>query len=140
MNSRLIEVSNRHTNGYNCAQAVACAYCDLAGIDEKTTFKMTEALGLGMGSMKGTCGAVSGACAILGLISSNGDFQNPTTKQATYALSRELSTKFQNECGSLVCEELKGVSSGKMLMSCPKCIEKAATLLEDILKEKNIEL
>jgi len=25
-----------HKNGYNCSQAVACAFCDEVGIDEKT--------------------------------------------------------------------------------------------------------
>ena len=28
-----------HDRGFNCAQAVACAYCDKAGIDEKTMFQ-----------------------------------------------------------------------------------------------------
>ena len=46
-----------HDRGFNCAQAVACAYCDKAGIDEKTMFQLTEGFGLGMGGMKGTCGA-----------------------------------------------------------------------------------
>lgn len=31
----------------------ACTYCDLVGVDEETMFKMTEALGLGMGCMDG---------------------------------------------------------------------------------------
>ena len=37
MNSRVNEAANRKRNGYNCAQAVACTYCDLAEIDEDTT-------------------------------------------------------------------------------------------------------
>ena len=28
-----------HDRGFNCAQAVACTYCDKAGIDEKTMFQ-----------------------------------------------------------------------------------------------------
>ena len=57
----------RHTKGYNCAQAVACTYCDLVGMDEETMFKATEALGLGMGGMEGTCGALTGACVVAGM-------------------------------------------------------------------------
>ena len=57
-----------HDRGFNCAQAVACAYCDKAGIDEKTMFQLTEGFGLGMGGMKGTCGAVSGAVLLAGRI------------------------------------------------------------------------
>ena len=36
MESRIQKTIELHDQGYNCAQAVACAYCDLVGIDEKT--------------------------------------------------------------------------------------------------------
>lgn len=36
MNTRVKEAEERKKNGYNCAQAVACSYSDLAGIDEET--------------------------------------------------------------------------------------------------------
>ena len=42
----------KHKKGYNCAQTIACTYCDLVGVDEETMFKLTEALGLGMGGME----------------------------------------------------------------------------------------
>lgn len=51
MDTRVEKTIERHKKGYNCAQAVACTYCDLVGVDEETMFKMTEALGLGMGCM-----------------------------------------------------------------------------------------
>ncbi len=35
MSTRVKEAEERKKNGYNCAQAVACAYCDLTGIDEE---------------------------------------------------------------------------------------------------------
>ena len=52
METRVDKVAEKHKSGYNCAQAVACAYCDLVGIDEETMFRMTEGLGLGMGGME----------------------------------------------------------------------------------------
>ena len=52
METRVEKTIERHNKGYNCAQAVACTYCDLVGMDEETMFKATEALGLGMGGMK----------------------------------------------------------------------------------------
>ena len=61
METRVDKVAEKHKSGYNCAQAVACAYCDLIGIDEETMFRLTEGLGLGMGGMEGTCGAVTAA-------------------------------------------------------------------------------
>ena len=38
METRVDKVAEKHKSGYNCAQAVACAYCDLVGIDEETMF------------------------------------------------------------------------------------------------------
>lgn len=49
-----------HDQGYNCAQAVVCAYCDLVGLDKETAYKMSEGFGFGMGCME-MCGALSGA-------------------------------------------------------------------------------
>ena len=84
MNTRVEETIKRHDKGYNCAQAVACTYCDLVGMDEKTMFRLTEALGLGMGGMEGTCGALTGACILAGLKNSTGNLAKPDSKQASY--------------------------------------------------------
>ena len=40
-----------HKKKYNCAQAVACAFCEELGRDEKEVFEMMEAFGFGMGTM-----------------------------------------------------------------------------------------
>ena len=52
MESRVAKTIELHKKGYNCAQAVACAYCDLVGVDEDTMFKMAEGFGAGMGGME----------------------------------------------------------------------------------------
>ena len=46
--TRIDETIKRHDKGYNCAQAIACTYCDLVGMDEETMFKVAEGLGLGV--------------------------------------------------------------------------------------------
>ena len=51
MESRIQKTLENHRKGYNCAQSVACAYCDLVGLDEQSVFRATEAFGLGMGGM-----------------------------------------------------------------------------------------
>ena len=33
MTERVAKAVENHKSGYNCAQAVACAYCDLMGVD-----------------------------------------------------------------------------------------------------------
>ena len=53
MSTRTEKTQELHSKGYNCAQAVACAYCDLVGVSEDEIFRMTEGYGLGMGCMEG---------------------------------------------------------------------------------------
>ena len=72
MESRVQNARERKMCGHNCAQAVACAYCDLAGIDEETVKNLTQGFAVGIGgSMESTCGAIIGAVNILGLINKN---------------------------------------------------------------------
>ena len=53
METRVEKTQELHDRGYNCAQAVGCAYCDLVGISEDEMFRMLEGYGLGMGCMEG---------------------------------------------------------------------------------------
>ena len=133
MESRVSDCAARHARGFNCAQAIACTYADLVGADEKTMFAATEGLGLGMGGMQGTCGALSGACVICSLANSCADLEAPTSKAATYKVSRELVRRFAEVSGATRCADLKGVETGQVLCSCPQCIENAARILEDVV-------
>ena len=133
MKSRIEETIKKHDQGYNCAQAVACTYCDLVGGDEETMFKMTEALGLGMGGMNGTCGALTGACVLAGMKRSTGNLEKPNSKAESYKLSREMVGQFKEQNQAVICRELKGVDTGKVLRSCQDCIMDAAAIAERVL-------
>ena len=133
MESRVAKTIENHKKGYNCCQAVACAYCDLVGVDEETMFKLTEGFGAGMGGMKSTCGAVSAAVLLTGMKNSTGNLKNPNSKAQTYKLSKQVVDDFEQKNGSTVCKELKGIDTGKILRSCDGCIEDSAKLVENIL-------
>ena len=125
METRVEKTIERHNKGYNCAQAVACTYCDLVGMDEETMFKATEALGLGMGGMEGTCGALVGAGVVLGLATKD--------KAKSVKAMRQIMTQFQQRNGATQCKLLKGVGTGKILRECPLCVADAAEFLEEQL-------
>ncbi len=94
--------------GYNCAQAVACSFADVVGMDEKNLFIISEAFGGGMGGHKATCGAVSGgAVLVISLLTSGGSVE-AATKQTSYAYAGEIVDGFLAQNGSLVCSELRG--------------------------------
>ncbi|MDO4308784.1 MAG: C-GCAxxG-C-C family protein [Eubacteriales bacterium] len=136
METRVEETIKKHDQGYNCAQAVACTYCDLVGVDEETMFKITEGFGAGMGNMQGVCGAVSGACALAGMKNSTGNLAKPDSKARTYKLSKTILELFKTQNSSIICGELKGIGTGKVLRSCPDCIKDAARIAEQVLFEE----
>ena len=127
-----------HKQGMNCSQSVVCAYCDLFGVDKKTAFMMAEGFGAGMGGMQSVCGALTGLFMLLGLKNSSGSTEN-ITKAQTAKLVREAAEKFKNKNGSIICSELKGVNTNKVLRSCDGCIEDVCKIFEEYLNDSQIE-
>ena len=130
---RVAEIKDKHTRGYNCAQIVLCSYAEELGIDEETLFRISEGFGVGMGGMMQTCGAVTAMFMALGLANSSGDLQACDTKPQTMKKVRELAAEFEKKNGSIVCRELKGIDTGKVLRSCDGCIEDSIRILGEYL-------
>ena len=130
---RVAEIKDKHTRGYNCAQIVLCSYAEELGIDEETLFRISEGFGAGMGGMMQTCGAVTAMFMALGLANSSGDLQACDTKTQTMKKVRELAVEFEKKNGSIVCRELKGIDTGKVLRSCDGCIEDGIRILGEYL-------
>ena len=128
------EALKRHAKGYNCAQAVACAFADEAGLDESLLYRLNEGYGLGMGNMKGVCGAFSGAAMIAGLKCSDGDIENGGgTKAATYKIVGRMQKEFAEKAGRLICRDIKTGNNGKAFTSCDDCIRIATEIAEETL-------
>lgn len=132
MESRVQKAIDLHHKGYNCAQAVVCAYCDLFGLDEETAYRASEAFGFGMGQME-VCGALAGACMLAGLKNSGGLQAVGKTKAETYKLDRQLAAAFREKNQSVLCRELKGVESWQGAAPCDGCVEDGARLVETYL-------
>ena len=71
MSKKVEQAMAFHDKGYNCAQAVACSFCEEFGIDQETMFRVSEGFGLGMGMMD-MCGAVTGMLMVIGMENSVG--------------------------------------------------------------------
>ena len=130
---RVAEIKDKHTRGYNCAQIVLCSYAEELGIDEEMLFRISEGFGAGMGGMMQTCGAVTAMFMALGLANSSGDLQACDTKPQTMKKVRELAAEFEKKNGAMVCRELKGIDTGKVLRSCDGCIEDGIRILGEYL-------
>ena len=132
--------------GYNCAQSVACAFCDVTGLGLNETARMASSFGGGLGRLREVCGTVSGAALVLGIVKGYDDPKDFEAKKAHYALIQEFARRFKEESGSIVCRELlKGVdtTSGGVPEArtaeyykkrpCPELAGRAARILEDML-------
>ncbi len=124
---------SKHDKGYNCSQAVACAFCEEVGVDETTMFKAAEGFGFGMGNTEYVCGAVSGAILLAGFKNSTANLDGEKSKTSTYALATEITEAFLQKNHSVICKELRGSESGTALRSCPGCMEDAVTIVQSIL-------
>ena len=134
MSDRIILADELHRKGYSCSQSVAVACADLVDVDATTIFRATEGFGGGMGTGDGVCGALSGALLIAGLKNSSGNLTASKTKASTMKISKAMLTSFREKCGgAIICRELKGVDTGKMLCSCPDCIKHGVEVVEENL-------
>ena len=124
-----------HDRGFNCAQSVACVFADKTDLDEKTLFRVTEGLGLGMGCMDGTCGAISAATVLAGLKCSTADLEHPNSKAVTSKDAKACVKAFKDRNGTVLCRELKGLDSPdkKVVRTCPDCIKDAVEIIETTL-------
>lgn len=133
MSDRVKLADELHRKGFNCSQAVAVACADMVDVPKEILFKATEGYGAGMGTMDGVCGALTGGLLIAGLKNSTGNLASPKSKASTMKISKVMLTSFREKSGAIVCRELKGVDTGKMLCSCPNCIKHGVEVVEENL-------
>ena len=133
MNERIKLADELHRKGFSCSQSVAVACADLVDVSEEILFKATEGFGAGMGTMDGVCGALSGAIFIAGLKNSTGNLDSPKSKSSTMKFSKAMLNSFRDKTGAIICREIKGIDTGKMLCSCPNCIKHGVEVVEEQL-------
>ena len=134
--------------GYNCAQAVACAFCDETGLGFDETARMASSFGGGLGRLREVCGVVSGAALVLGIVKGYADPKDYAAKKAHYALIQAFTRRFTEKNGSIICRELlagTGASLGGEpeprtpefyeKRPCPALAECAARIVEEMLGE-----
>ena len=132
------------TDGYNCSQAVMLAFLDDHGAPKEFLEQVALPMGGGMGRLRETCGAVTGAFMTLGLLFPE------RTKSEIYTMVQEFARRFKAKNGSYTCGELLsgvGVAADTAPNAEPRtpayykkrpCVElvgDAAEILEQLCKE-----
>lgn len=134
--------------GYNCSQAVVCAFCDVTGLEMDAAARMASSFGGGLSRLREVCGTVSGAALVLGIVKGYSDPRDYAAKKAHYALVQEFARRFREQNGSIICRDLLrdvDVTGGSVpeerteeyykKRPCPELAYRAARILEDMLAE-----
>lgn len=131
-------------SGYNCAQAVVLTFADDLKFSKELAQKMAAGFGGGMGKQQETCGAVTGAIMVLGLIKGEEVNNNDELKSSAYGGVKELTREFVASYNTTQCRDLigcdlntpEGAAKFKeekiMENVCAPCVEKAVKILEKL--------
>ena len=95
-------------NGYNCSQAVLAASCERFGLSRDHALKLASGFGGGIGHSGNICGALSGACMLVGLAAGPADPSDKAAKTKNYERIRAVCNKFAQQTGGITCRELLG--------------------------------
>ena len=142
-------------SGYNCSQAVFCAFSKEMGLSDKTAFALSGPFGGGMGRLRLVCGALSGAFMTLGHYFGDYPPGSAEGNAALYAHIRAFASLFEKETGSLFCAALlrkagldpspggePGARTDDFYIKrkvCIDCVALSARLLEHYLSEHSEE-
>jgi len=127
-------------DGYSCAQSVVMAFVG----KHHNSVRAASAFGGGMGRMQQTCGAVTGAYIVFGLIHEAPLLPLEAEKIQIYDRVRAFRQEFVKKNGTDSCSELLGedlnTPEGKAAIKskaltgnvCEKCIRDAVEIIESI--------
>ena len=145
MSEKSEKAANVFNSGFNCAQSVLSSFIEETGLNRDMALRITAGLGGGMGRMQHTCGAVTGACLVIGALCGSEDAGNEESREKTIGLTRKFLSAFTDKHGSVNCKELIGydLNSEEELMEagenkvfetkCAAFVKTAVALLENEL-------
>jgi C_GCAxxG_C_C family probable redox protein len=138
---------NLFNSGFNCAQSVLLAYKDEVNVSEVDLQSISRGFGAGMGRTQSTCGAVTGAYMVLGLMEENDD-EEKNKRDDLYTKIQYFNDEFSARNKSTLCNKLipydLSTAEGREKFSnynlkenvCTKCVTDAIEILNSIVKSE----
>lgn len=132
--------------GCCCSEAILTTYGPRFGLTDELSMRMGCALGGGIGSSGNICGAVTGAILVLGLKYGRTEKTDAEKRVATDTHVQQFLKMFQAAHKHLRCNDLVGydrstpeghdaaAAAGVFKNLCPRLVEDAALILEDLLE------
>ena len=110
LEERIQKAVDMYKNGYNCSQAVICAFADIYGISNSQAMLISSGFGAGIARTRQMCGAVSGAVMLCGLAKGNDEPGNKDRANGCFSLVKGFLDEFKAENGSTTCADLLGLN------------------------------
>ena len=102
------KATSHFLSGCNCAQSVLLSYADDLQYSEELAKRISAGFGGGMGKQQETCGAITGAIMVLGMMKGEQGNKNDELQTFTYDLVKELLDRFKVDHGTTRCMDLIG--------------------------------
>ncbi len=148
MENRVEKAVELFEKGYNCSQAVFCAFSDKFGIDDETALKLSSGFGGGFGRLREVCGAFSGCTLLIGLATETDLSDAAQAKKDVYEKVRKIKEEFEKRNGgSFICRELLGMEGPseshvpeartehyKKTRPCAEIVRQAAIIMDGYIK------
>jgi C_GCAxxG_C_C family probable redox protein len=129
---RVFELS---LQGFNCSQILALMALEALGAENPMLVRAMSGLLGGMGCGK-TCGALSGACCVLGMYAGRGDLDEQEDGRLPIMLA-ELVDWFETDYGTryhgINCDDITGGDPGQRLSKCPQMVAETFKKVTEIL-------
>jgi C_GCAxxG_C_C family probable redox protein len=138
--------SHYFSNTFNCSQSVVTAFGKDINLSEDLCLKIGCAFGGGMARNQKTCGAVTGALIVIGLVIGRGARDPYSHTENAYAKVNDLFQAFILRNGSINCKELllgldmndeedkkKIQKAGLFKTSCLKYVRDAVEITEGMI-------
>ncbi len=129
----------------SCCTGVLASYAPELGMESELAAGLGRGMAGGIGSLGNVCGAVSGAVLVIGAKTTNkSNIHDMEAGMKTMETVREFVARFEEQHSSIECRELIGHDISTMekteaamkanaFANCPKFVESAVTILDDIL-------
>ena len=138
------EIRDLFMEGIDCAQVVVGEFDEKTGMDRETLRKMAACFGGGMQCGE-TCGAVTGALMVIGLVYGHSREGDQAQKDRMLEKVSEFKRLFGEKYPSCMCRELLGhdiskegemekmMEKGLLFELCPRIVEDTICILEKVL-------
>lgn len=138
--------------GYNCAQSVLGAFCDVTGLDRELSLRLSSSFGAGMGRMREVCGTCTAMFMVAGILYGTGSDLDHDSKTEHYKRIQELAAMFKAEHETIICRELlkglavttapepeKRTEQYYKVRPCVRFVRTAANVLDKYIEEHPVQ-